>query len=339
MAELERSKDRLQAEAEYLREDLNREQQSTEIVGVSSAMVATLKKVEQAAKTDATVLLLGETGTGKELLARALHSWSNRTKMPLVKIDCATLPSGLIESELFGHEKGAFTGAQEMKLGRFELADGGTVFLDEVGELPLDLQSKLLRVLQEGEFQRLGAKREQKVDVRIIAATNRDLREEMREGRFRSDLYYRLSVFPIESPPLRDRREDIPLLASYFLSKFQVTLGRRISTIEESSMEALQAYNWPGNVRELQNVIERSAILCSGDTLIVKEVLGDFGVPDREPGSSLTQDLADVERASILHALEASGWKVKGEGNAASRLGINPGTLRSRMKKMGIVRP
>jgi PAS domain S-box-containing protein len=338
MAELERSKDRLQAEAEYLREDLDREQQATEIVGVSSAMVATLEKVEQAAKTDATVLLLGETGTGKELLARALHSRSNRTKMPLVKIDCATLPSGLIESELFGHEKGAFTGAQEMKLGRFELADGGTVFLDEIGELPMELQAKLLRVLQEGEFQRLGAKREQKVDVRIIAATNRDLREEMREKRFRSDLYYRLSVFPIESPPLRDRREDIPLLASYFLSKFQITIGRRISTIEEGSMEALQAYSWPGNVRELQNVIERSAILCSGDTLIVKEVLGDSEVPDGEPGGSLTQDLGDVERASILRALEASGWKVKGEGNAASRLGINPSTLRSRMKRLGIVR-
>jgi transcriptional regulator with GAF, ATPase, and Fis domain len=302
-------------------------------------MVATLEKVEQAAKTDATVLLLGETGTGKELLARALHSQSNRTKMPLVKIDCATLPSGLIESELFGHEKGAFTGAQEMKLGRFELADGGTVFLDEIGELPMELQAKLLRVLQEGEFQRLGAKREQKVDVRIIAATNRDLREEMREKRFRSDLYYRLSVFPIESPPLRDRREDIPLLASYFLSKFQITIGRRISTIEEGSMDALLDYSWPGNVRELQNVIERSAILCSGDALIVKEVLGDFDVPDGDPGSSLTQNLEDVERASILHALEASGWKVKGEGNAASRLGINPGTLRSRMKKMGIVRP
>jgi formate hydrogenlyase transcriptional activator len=338
MAELERSKDRLQAEAEYLREDLDREQQFTEIVGVSSAMVATLEKVEQAAKTDATVLLLGETGTGKELLARALHSRSNRTKMPLVKIDCATLPSGLIESELFGHEKGAFTGAHEMKLGRFELADGGTVFLDEVGELPLDLQAKLLRMLQEGEFQRLGAKSEQKVDVRIIAATNRDLRKEMREKRFRSDLYYRLSVFPIESPPLRDRREDIPLLASYFLSKVQITIGRRINAIEEGSMEALLNYSWPGNVRELQNVIERSAILCSGDTLTVKEVLGDSEVPDGEPGGSLTQDLEDVERTSILRALEASGWKVKGEGNAASRLGINPGTLRSRMKRLGITR-
>jgi transcriptional regulator with GAF, ATPase, and Fis domain len=339
MAELARSKDRLQAEAEYLREDLNREHHFDEIIGKSTALVATLEKVEQAAKTDATVLLLGETGTGKELLARALHSRSNRTNMPLVKIDCATLPSGLIESELFGHEKGAFTGAHETKVGRFELADGGTVFLDEIGELSLELQVKLLRVLQEGEFLRLGAKREQKVDVRIIAATNRDLRQEVHEGRFRSDLYYRLSVFPIESPPLRDRREDIPLLASYFLSRFQATVGKRIDAIAKSSMEALVAYDWPGNIRELQNVIERSAILSSGDSLIVQEVLGDFGVENREPAKSLTQNLEDVERANILRALEESDWKVKGEGNAASRLGINPNTLRSRMKKLGIAKP
>jgi transcriptional regulator with GAF, ATPase, and Fis domain len=258
--------------------------------------------------------------------------------MPLVKIDCATLPSGLIESELFGHEKGAFTGAQETKVGRFELADGGTVFLDEIGELPLELQAKLLRVLQEGAFLRLGAKRELKVDVRVIAATNRDLRQEMREGRFRSDLYYRLSVFSIESPPLRDRCDDIPLLASYFLSRFQATVGAKIDTIAKSSMEALVAYSWPGNIRELQNVIERSAILNSGDTLIVQEVLGDFGVGNREPAKSLTQNLEDVERSNILRALEESDWKVKGEGNAASRLGINPNTLRSRMKKLGISR-
>jgi PAS domain S-box-containing protein len=339
MAELARSKDRLQAEAEYLREDIDRAHHFDEIIGKSTALVATLEKVEQAAKTDVTVLLLGETGTGKELLARALHARSNRTKMPLVKIDCATLPSGLIESELFGHEKGAFTGAHEAKVGRFELADGETVFLDEIGELSLELQVKLLRVLQEGEFLRLGSKREQKVDVRIIAATNRDLRQEVHEGRFRSDLYYRLSVFPIESPPLRDRREDIPLLASYFLSRFQATVGKRIDAIAKSSMDALVAYDWPGNIRELQNVIERSAILNSGDTLIVQEVLGNFGVETREPAKSLTQNLEDVERANILSALEESDWKVKGEGNAASRLGINPNTLRSRMKKLGIAKP
>jgi PAS domain S-box-containing protein len=338
LAEINQLKDRLKAEAEVLREDLNREQKLDEIVGQSGAMVATLEKVEQAAKTDATVLLLGETGTGKELLARALHSRSNRANAPLVKIDCTTLPSGLFESELFGHEKGAFTGAHEMKIGRFELADGGTVFLDEIGELPLEIQAKLLRVLQEGTFQRLGAKREQKVDVRIIAATNRDLKEEMREKRFRSDLYYRLSVFPIESPPLRHRREDIPLLAAYFLSRFQGTLGKKIDSITKSSLEALVAYSWPGNIRELQNVIERSAILCSGDALVVQEVLGELGVRDRQPKSSLTQDLEDIERANILSALEESDWKVKGEGNAASRLGINPGTLRSRIKKLGISR-
>jgi PAS domain S-box-containing protein len=338
MVELERSRVRLQAEAESLRENLDPEQGVREIVGRSGAMLAALEKVEQAAKTDATVLLLGETGTGKELLALALHFRSHRTKMPLVKIDCATLPAGLVESELFGHEKGAFTGAHEAKAGRFELADGGTVFLDEIGELTLELQAKLLRVLQEGVFRRIGSKRERKVDVRIIAATNRDLREEVREQRFRSDLYYRLSVFPIESPPLRDRREDIPLLASYFLSKFQATLGKRIDSIEKSSMQALVAYDWPGNIRELQNVIERSAILCSGDTLIVQEALGDFGVSDGEPGSSLTQNLEDAERVSILRALEQSGWKIKGEGNAASCLGINPSTLRSRIKRLGIVR-
>ncbi len=338
LAESKQLSARLESEAEYLREDINREHHFDEIIGNSTALVATLEKVERAAKTDATVLLLGETGTGKELLARALHARSNRTKMPLIKIDCATLPSGLIESELFGHEKGAFTGAQKTKVGRFELADGGTVFLDEIGELSLELQVKLLRVLQEGVFQRLGAKREQKVDVRIIAATNRDLRQEMREGRFRSDLYYRLSVFPIESPPLRDRREDIPLLASYFLSRFQATVGKKIDTIAKSSLEALVAYSWPGNIRELQNVIERSAILNSGDTLIVQEVLGDFGDQNRESAKSLTQDLEDFERANILRALEESDWKVKGEGNAASRLRINPNTLRSRMNKLGISR-
>jgi PAS domain S-box-containing protein len=338
LAEIKELRDRLKAEAEYLREDFEREHGFDEIVGNSDVMAATLHKVEQAAKTDATVLLLGETGTGKELLARALHSRSNRRSMPLVKIDCATLPSGLVESELFGHEKGAFTGATERKLGRFELADGGTIFLDEIGELSLELQAKLLRVLQEGEFIRLGAKLEQKVDVRIIAATNRDLKKEMREQRFRSDLYYRLSVFPIESPPLRDRREDIPLLASYFLSRFLATVGKKINTIEKSCMERLAAYDWPGNVRELQNVIERSAILCSGDTLVVDEALGDFEAHDLRGASARSHNLEDVERAAIQRALEESGWKIKGEGNAASRLAINPSTLRSRMKKLGISR-
>jgi PAS domain S-box-containing protein len=339
LAEVEELKDRLETDAAYLREEIASEHSFAEMVGKSEAMTATFHKVEQAAKTDATVLLIGETGTGKELLARALHAQSSRSDRPLIKIDCATLPAGLVESELFGHEKGAFTGAHTAKVGRFELAAGATVFLDEIGELPLELQAKLLRVLQESEFQRLGSNAVQKVDVRVIAATNRDLRNEMSEGRFRSDLYYRLSVFPIECPPLRERRNDIPLLVSFFLSRCRDTLGKKIDSVATASMDALVAYDWPGNVRELQNIVERAVILCSGDTLIVEEVLGDFEVSRRTDERSLKHDLETVERSNILRALEASGWKVKGEGNAASRLGLKPSTLRSRMKKLGIAKP
>ena len=339
LAEVKKLKDRLQAENLYFQAEIKSDHNFGDIIGNSTAMLATLHKVESVASTDSTVLILGETGTGKELLARAIHDRSNRRNRPLVKIDCTTLPSGLVESELFGHQKGAFTGAYESQVGRFELADGGTVFLDEIGELSIDLQAKLLRVIQEGEFQRLGSKRVQKTDVRIIAATNRDLRNEMREGRFRSDLYYRLSVFLIESPPLRERCEDIPLLVSYFVAKFCVSVGKSFDSVAQSSMDALTAYDWPGNVRELQNVIERSMVLCPAGTLHVREVLGDSATSSRASERSLKHDLQNVERSNILRALRDSGGKVKGEGNAASRLGLKPSTLQSRMKRLGITRP
>jgi transcriptional regulator with GAF, ATPase, and Fis domain len=257
---------------------------------------------------------------------------------PLIKVDCTTLPPGLMESELFGHQKGAFTGAHESKPGRLELANGGTIFLDEIGELPIELQAKLLRVIEEGEFTRLGSTQERKTNARVIAATNRDLKSEVSEGRFRADLYYRLGVFPIESPPLRDRREDIPLLVSFFVSKYADALGKGIRRIASSSMEALMAYDWPGNIRELRNVVERAVILGSGDVLRMEETLGDAVPPAGEPSGSLKRDLHVVERATILRALEESDWRVKGAGNAASRLGLSPSTLRSRMARLGIQR-
>jgi len=291
------------------------------------------------APTDSTVLLMGETGTGKELLARAIHARSGRSHRPLVKVDCSTLPEGLIESELFGHVKGAFTGAHETKEGRFELAHEGTVFLDEIGELPMDLQSKLLRVLENGEMQRVGSKEDRTVDVRVIAATNRDLAGEVREGRFRSDLYYRLGVFPIESPPLRDRREDIPAIAALFASRSAAAMGRSFSKIDRATMDNLVAYDWPGNVRELRNIIERAVILCSGKTLAVEEKLSDAISRTRETPGSFKQDLHAIERTQILEALKASNWKVKGTGGAADRLGLKPSTLRSRMQRLGISRP
>jgi len=339
LAEVTRLKDQLRSEAELLRAELKSEHDFEEIVGTSDALMATLRRVEAAAPTESPVLILGETGTGKELLARAIHERSDRRNRPLVKIDCTTLPSGLVESELFGHQKGAFTGALQSKAGRFELADGGTVFLDEVGELSVELQAKLLQVIQEGEFQRLGSTRSRRTDVRIVAATNRDLKHEVREGRFRSDLYYRLGVFFIESPPLRDRREDIPLLVSYFISKFSPALGKQFSSVEQSSMNALIAYDWPGNVRELQNVIQRAMVLCPDGILRVQDVPGESPDSTHSPERSLNHDLQEVERARILSALRDSGWKIKGEGNAASRLGLKPTTLQSRMKKLGIKRP
>jgi transcriptional regulator with GAF, ATPase, and Fis domain len=273
------------------------------------------------------------------LVARAIHARSERNKHPLIKVDCTTFPPGLVESELFGHVKGAFTGADASRTGRFELADGGTIFLDEIGELPSDLQSKLLRVLQEGEFSRVGATRVQRVDVRIIAATNRDLKSEVEAGRFRSDLYYRLCVFPIEIPPLRDRRDDIPLLTSFFTTQQGKKLGKRVDRVSSSTMDALMNYDWPGNIRELQNIIDRALILSAGPELSLTEPLGSSRPPSRDSAGSLRRDLKTIERERILKALATSGWKVKGDGNAASRLGLKPSTLRTRMKVLGIERP
>ena len=337
LAELAALKERLEAENVYLQEELKTQYEFVDVVGRSAAMSRVLRQVEQVAGTDATVLLLGETGTGKELVARSVHSRSQRKDRPLVKVNCAALPATLIESELFGHEKGAFTGALARRVGRFELADGGTIFLDEIGDLPLELQAKLLRVLQEGEFERVGSHATQKVDVRVIAATNRDLRKAIADGSFRPDLYYRLRVFPIEVPPLRERRDDIPLLTWYFVSKHQGRLGKTIDKIPKSLMDALVTYGWPGNVRELENLIERALILSPGTTLQMDEHLGEQdAVPHAAAPDSRRLDAA--ERAHILGVLEDCRWKLKGKGNAAERLGLKPSTLRFRMKKLGIER-
>ncbi|MCI0483150.1 MAG: sigma 54-interacting transcriptional regulator, partial [candidate division NC10 bacterium] len=293
------------------------------------------KAVETVAPTDATVLLLGETGTGKELIARALHDLSPRKDRALVRLNCAALPAGLIESELFGHEKGAFTGALGRKIGRFELADGGTIFLDEVGDLPPDLQAKLLRVLQEGDFERVGSTATLKVDVRVIAATHRDLEKASQEGTFRPDLYYRLSVFPIAIPPLRERKEDIPLLVKHFVLKYGAKFGKQVETIPEKTMHALLDYSWPGNVRELENVVERAVIVNMGSQLELGEWLPKPGVT--EVGARVLM-LEELEREHITKTLELTGWRVSGERGAAKLLGLKPTTLGARMRKLGITR-
>jgi formate hydrogenlyase transcriptional activator len=331
--EIARLKARLEAENVYLQEEIKTQHDFEEIVGQSAAVRRVLKAVETVAPTDACVLILGETGTGKELMARAVHDLSPRRRKPLVKVNCAAIPAGLFESELFGHEKGAFTGALARKIGRFELADGGTIFLDEVGELPLDLQAKLLRVLQEGEFERVGGPTI-KVDVRVIAATNRDPETAMQEGRFRADLFYRLNVFPIRIPPLRERPEDVPTLVRYFVSKCARKLGRTIETIPQRTLESLAAYPWPGNVRELENVVERAVIVSRGPGLELGEGLP---APSVRPDARVPS-LEELERDHILTVLEMTGWRVSGDRGAAKVLGLKPTTLEARMKKLGIRR-
>lgn len=337
LQEIGQLKDRLQEENLYLREEIRGNRGYEEIVGQSEILRLVLSKIEHVAGTDANVLLLGETGTGKELFARAIHNQSLRKQRPLVKVNCAALPSSLIESELFGHVKGAFTGALADKVGRFQLADGGTIFLDEIGELDPELQAKLLQVLQEGKFERLGSTKTLRVDVRVIAATNRDVQEAMREGSFRPDLYYRLAVFPVEIPPLRLRREDIPLLVWHFIDKKQRGLGKTISKISKKAMNALVEYDWPGNVRELENVVERAMILSPGPSLALEGAFAEPARSRRSDGSSC--NLEDIDRAHIVGVLEDCDWRIKGADNTADRLGLKPSTLRYRLKKLGIQRP
>jgi formate hydrogenlyase transcriptional activator len=333
--EISSLKDKLAKEKLYLEEEIQTEFE--EIVGESRALKLLLKEIQTVAATDSTVLILGETGSGKELVARALHNRSNRRERTLVKINCAAIPTGLLESELFGHERGAFTGAIATKIGRFELADRGTIFLDEVGEIPLELQVKLLRVLQEQEFERLGSTRTIRVNVRVIAATNRDLGRMVEEQEFRSDLYYRLKVFPITVPPLRDRAEDIPLLVRHFAQKLALRMKKRIETIPSEAMKALQAYRWPGNVRELENFIERAVILTQGPDLFVS--LAELKRTPSHTTNSGNTTLEQAEREHIIKALRESEWIIGGPAGAAARLGMKRTTLQSKMQKLGITRP
>jgi transcriptional regulator with GAF, ATPase, and Fis domain len=332
LAEIKVLKDRLERENAYLK-DAAQVRPLQGLVGKSPRFLSVLDEIAQVAQTDSTVLLLGETGTGKEVLAQAIHNASSRKDRPMIKVNCAALPASLIESELFGREKGAFTGALARQAGRFEIADGSTIFLDEVGELPLELQPKLLRVLQEGEFERLGGSKTIKVDARVIAATNRPLAQAVSEGKFRQDLFYRLDVFPVEVPPLRERREDIPLLSWTFVKEFSNSMGKAIDNIADDSMAALLAYSWPGNIRELRNVIERAMILTRSSTLHIK-----LGHPTLRPQTANTAGtLEEAERDHILRALERCGWRIRGPNAAAELLGIKPTTLESRIKKLGLV--
>jgi PAS domain S-box-containing protein len=338
---LEQEQVRLRAQNLYLQEEIKAAHNFDEIIGQSAALAAVLDHVRRVASTDSTVLVTGETGTGKELIARAIHSNSRRKDKPLIKINCAALPSGLVESELFGHEKGAFTGAIGRRIGRFELAQGGTIFLDEIGELPADAQAKLLRVLQEREFDRVGGTAPIKVDVRILAATNRDLLGAVRAKTFREDLYYRLSVFPLQLPPLRDRKEDIPTLVHFFLRRFATQIGRTIDSVSKTTLQKLEAYSWPGNIRELENVLERAVILAAGPTL---EIGLDFlrAGPGQAQGESapaiMSGSLEEIDRHHITTVLQQTDWVIEGTRGAAKILKLHPNTLRSRIKKLGITR-
>jgi PAS domain S-box-containing protein len=332
----EQEKARLQEQNLYLQEEIQGIHNSEEIIGQSHALTGVLDNVRRVAATDSTVLITGETGTGKELIARAVHSNSRRKDKPLIKINCAALPAGLVESELFGHEKGAFTGAIARRVGRFELAQGGTIFLDEIGELPADAQAKLLRVLQEREFDRVGGSAPIRVDVRVLAATNRDLLNAVREKTFREDLYYRLSVFPLQLPPLRDRKEDIPPLALFLVNKFASRIGKRIDGVGKETMRRLLAYAWPGNVRELENIIERAVILANGTILEIDPDILSLSSSAAAP--SQEQTLEGVERDHIVKVLKQTDWVIDGPRGAAKILNLHPNTLRSRMKKLGISR-
>ena len=346
LAEVQRLKDQLHQENIYLKQEIRDASNFGEIIGQSEPLRRVLSKTEQVAPLDTTVSIFGETGTGKELLAHAIHKLSPRRNRTLIKVNCAALPGSLIESELFGHEKGAFTGADSRRPGRFEIAHGGTLFLDEVGELPIDLQSKLLRVLEEGEFERLGGTHTLKVDVRVIAATNRNLEEAVRKGEFRSDLYYRLNIFPITLPPLRERKGDIPILVRHLVKQFSQKIGKTIESIPQETMSKLRNYPWPGNVRELRNVIERAVIITQGSQLRLIDDLDSQALEldlnelaGAQGAFQVGGTLEETEYNLIMHTLKNVHWKVEGPGGAAELLNIHPSTLRSRMRKLHIERP
>jgi chemotaxis protein methyltransferase CheR len=339
LSQVEKLKSQLEADCHYLGEEIKVMHDYDNIIGQSDPFKYVLYRLEQIAPADTTVLIYGESGTGKELVARAIHHRSRRNERPLIKVDCASLPANLIGSEFFGHEKGAFTGAVETRIGRFELANGGTLFLDEIGELPLELQQKLLRVIQDGEFERLGSSQVRYTDVRVIAATNRNLEADVKNGRFRQDLWYRLNVFPLTIPPLRDRVEDIPLLVDWMIKKIQPRLGKKIKTIPKNVMDDLKAYPWPGNVRELENVIERALVVTPGSML---QLFAPLTMPGSDRSSLRNvplKTLSEMEKEHILRALRETSWNISGKGGAAELLGLNSSTLRGRMRKHGIRRP